>query len=47
MKAPACDCCEIEPALAAAWVDFSLALLNMNSCTFRERTKTNGRGRNR
>ncbi len=30
MKAPACDCCEIEPALAAAWVDFSLALLNCN-----------------
>ena len=30
MKAAACDCCEIEPAEAAAWVDFSLALLNCN-----------------
>jgi Protein of unknown function (DUF1553) len=30
MKAPACDCCGIDPAEAAAWVDFSLALLNCN-----------------
>ncbi len=29
-KAVACDCTGIDPAEAAAWVDFSLALLNCN-----------------
>ena len=29
-KAVACECAGIDPAEAAAWVDFSLALLNCN-----------------
>ncbi len=30
MKAPVCECAGVEPAEAAAWVDFSLALFNCN-----------------